>query len=337
MLYTLKHAKDLVAPFVMTGGSCPSAPEVVNRINEAQRRLLGAGRADWDQTQRHVKLCTRLGCVALPREFDSARLVGVDGSPVDLFPNSYTYLENGPGLENLSDHYGMDLEDLGDGWPTFFDVPFEDGTDFHIFFVTTDHTDSQKTVTVYGRNKDGTELLQTNGLPGLQASIRHWAGSTEGSLDSYPEPSLTVPVHQITQLVLPLARRAYLSLFAVNTTTHEMFFLSKYHPAETSPAYRRYKLLGADGTNARSVRMLCKVRHVPLVRDDDVLLIQDLDAIKIMVMAIREENAGNVTSAVTLEALANAQLAKQLANKRSADPIIHVRDSFAIGGGVNII
>jgi hypothetical protein len=116
-----------------------------------------------------------------------------------------------------------------------------------------------------------------------------------------------------------------------------MYFLGKYHPDETMPSYRRYKVLGADYATVRRIDLLCKIRYVPVIRDDDVLLIQNLDAIKTMVMAIREENAGNIQAALMLEEKATAQLARQFVNGRSADPIMRVQDSFAYANKFNII
>lgn len=337
MLYTVKHARPHVAPFVMTGGSCANDPVVLDRLNEAQRRLLSEGRADWESTQRHVKICARTSCFALPREFESARLVSIDGGPANIFPNSYQYLENGPGVERSQDHYGKDLEDLGLGWPTFFDVPCASGVDFYLFAASTSRDDVEKPVVVYGRRKDGSEILRDSGLPGLDLTVRFWSEGVEGRLDGYPEVSSSIPVHSISQIVLPEGRKGYLTLYAVNPVTHEMFFLSKYHPAETNPSYRRYRVLGHGCSCETCLVVLAKVRHIPLTEDDDVLLIQNLDALKTMVRAIREENAGNESVAMALEEKANQQLARQLANTRSGDPILQMHDSFGIGSSPNII
>lgn len=336
MLYTVKHARPLVAPFVMTGGSCPDDPLVLDRLNEAQRRLLAEGRADWVSTQRHLSICARNACIALPREFEAARLVSLDGGPANLFPNSYRYLENGPGVETSREHYGKDLEDLGDGWPTFFDMPCAEGVDFYLFAASTVHADTALPIVVYGRKKDGSEILRESGTPGMDLTIRAWVGA-EGNLSGYPEVSSAIPIHSISQIVLPSGRAGYVTLYAVNQVTHEMFFLSKYHPAEISPSYRRYRILGHGCSCETCVTVLAKLRHVTLTRDDDVLLIQNIDALKTMVRAIREENAGNESVAIGLEEKANSQLARQLANHRSGDPILQIQDNYGIGGSANII
>lgn len=335
MLYTLAHAKDLVASFVLSGGSCPSAQVVKDRINEAQRRLLTEGKADWASTQRHLRIRTCRSCLSLPREFETARLIAVNCGPAYIFPMSYQYLENGPGPES-ADGFGDALEDMGDGWPAMFDLP-DDVSGLKLFAVSTSLDDTKLVIRAFGKTADGSEVLRSSGLPGFDLSIRQWARGVEGSLVGYPEVSSDVSVASISQIVLPEGRKGYVSLYAVNETTHEMYFLSKYHPAETTPSYRRYRVLRGIADTESTVQILAKLRHVPLSQDDDVLLIQNLDAIKTMVMAIREENAGNISAALALEERANQQLARQMANKRSGDPIIQVQEIYGIGGSPNII
>lgn len=337
MLYTLGYVRDLVSPYVLTGGSCPSAEIVKSRVNESIRRLLSEGRTDWDQTQRRVRLSVSNCLVTLPREFQAARLAAIDKGPADLFQNSYQYLESGPWIEGPGEHYGNDLMDEGDGWPTFFDIPdCETSPSYHLFAASARKEDEDKTIFVTGTGVSGDHLLQESGFPGLNLPVSFWTGGKEGVLNGYPEKISPVPVRSISGVTLPPGRKGYVSLYAYDPKTHAMFFLSKYHPDEVTPGYRRYRLLSDSSKNARTVDLLCKVRYLPASRDEDVLLIQNPDAIKTMVMAIREENAGNVQVAMLLEEKANAQLSRELVNKRSGEPILRIHDQFTFGSSLNI-
>jgi hypothetical protein len=119
-----------------------------------------------------------------------------------------------------------------------------------------------------------------------------------------------------------------------------MYFLAKYHPDETVPGYRRYKIKNYPSydpeTNPDSnvcAQLMCKLRYIPATRDDDVLIIQNLDAIKNMVMAIREENAGTLDVAIVYEQKAIGLLNQQHANVLgSQEPLLNVVDSFGLGG-----
>lgn len=338
MLYTLRDLKDLVAPYVLTGGSCPDAVTVRNRINEAIRRLLSEGRADWTQTLRKVRLSVSNGLVTLPREFETARLVNINRSNADLLPMNYQYLDSGPGPEDAGEHYGNDLVDEGDGWPTFFDIPrCETSPDYFLFAASPVFADRDKKVLIFGRDKAGNELLQESGMPGMELDLGFWTNGVEGSLSGLPAPLSPRTVASISAIKLPDGRKGYVSLYAVNPQNHAMFFLGKYHPDETRPGYRRYRILSNSMEAPVSVDMLCKVRYLPATRDDDVLLIQNPDALKTMVMAIREENAGNLQASVLLEEKANGQLLRQNTNHRSGDPIIDVRENFGMGSIPSII
>jgi hypothetical protein len=207
MLYTLAQAKTLVSPFCTTGGACPSTPVVLDRINEACRRLLEEGRADWDQTQRMVRLCTKLCTVTLPREFRSARIAGIDRGAADIFPTNYQYLEWGPGLESCGEHYGLDLMDLGDGFPTFFDIPDDEDVEYFLFAASTAISDASLSLFVEGMKVNGEAVLQSSGVPGYTLPIAAWSNGVEGTLTGYPDPVSTIPFSAISSIKLPAGRK----------------------------------------------------------------------------------------------------------------------------------
>jgi len=113
---------------------------------------------------------------------------------------------------------------------------------------------------------------------------------------------------------------------------------------------RRYKLIGASvpdthgsdddyDTYGQTVVCLVKLGYVPLKHDTDVLLIQDLEALKLAVMSIRDENANN-------EDLSAARLGKAISllnasqrDQRNPDMPINVRcpDEHSFGDEANII
>ena len=69
-----------------------------------------------------------------------------------------------------------------------------------------------------------------------------------------------------------------------------------------------------------------------IMKNRPILLIQNLDALKLMVMSIREENAGNLEKSMVYEGRAVILLEEQLADtERGSDPTPQVHDPF--GGG----
>jgi hypothetical protein len=358
MLYTLADARSFVNAFVLTGGACASNAAVLSRINEAQRRLLD--KADWEFTEQKMCVITYNNTITLPRQVESARLVAVNHSPRRLFGTNYEFLEHGPGPHN-SCYVPFDLEDIGDGFPTMFEIPLDDN--YKLFFASSQAPTitggSVGQVKVRGCTPTGEDvfsgLVPTIKTPGEQININRWAGGVEGTLDRYPGtapdntdsataagdtsnlyPWISANAFQdIYSVHLPSGRTDYVSLYAVSETTRQMYFLAKYHPDETVPGYRRYLLRGycppatQTSSNCAHVQLMVKLRHTPLSRDDDILLIQNLDALKNMVLAIREENAGNVEKGLMYEQKALQILGEQESNKRDGQlPLLTSEDNY---------
>jgi len=341
MLITLQDAREHVANFVTTGGACPNRGIVDDRINQAIRRLLP--KADWDKTTTLFKVQTQNGCITLPRECETARVVNICGAPRELFHKAYEFMEAGPG-EFVSGWAGVDLKDMGDGFPTFFDIPTFDPDcletpegPYKIFAVSPSAQDLGKLVIVQGPT-DLWHEVRTNGVPGEPLPIAVWDQGQEGVLCDLPTPLTTNTFKSITGIQLPAGRVDYVSLYAVDPATNKMYFLSKYHPDETFPGYHRYKILGKCCEDDICVTLRCKLRYIPASRADDVLLIQNLDALKFMVIAIREENARNLQEALAYEQKAVFVLDEDLRNQEDGHTHgLDVSRVFHFGRGVGRI
>jgi len=294
MIYTNQDAADLCAGFI-EGGVCVDHPLVLPRLNEAQRRLLKTD--DMNFTLDQVRIFTRNNNIALPREYTAARLVTIDSAPVGISSQAYEYIASGPG-KCIWDQLPK-LIDEGVGHCTFFPVP-TDTTDWYLIALG---TDVGKSISWRGRADDGTEILTA----GSAVNSLEISKLTDGtSIDTSALHQSAVPVRKVTGIALPDGRLDYVSLYAYDPTTHQMYFLSKYSPSEKTPGYRKYRLPRWDSTNGVYVELLCKKQAIPATSLNEVLLVQDLDAIKEMVMSIEQANKGDVNGAV-----AHAQLAQQ--------------------------
>jgi len=338
MLYTLAHARSFVSPFVESG-TCPNKQVVLDRINEACRRLMDEG--DWRCTLARFRFVTNNNTITLPRNAEAVLHVDIDTVPRKVFGQSYEFLESGPGELDVQDGYGSDLMDLGGGWPTFFEMPYDDDNAVipsTLIALSTKTEDVGQLITIRGFTSLNNEVF-TGATPGEQLRIGHWQNGVEGVLNANDLPDRSVNTFiQITAVQKPVTR-GYISLYTYDSSDHRMYFLGKYHPEETNPGYRRYRLASPDFDNARNVLCLVKLRHVELVHDTDVLPIQSLDALKAMVIAIREENAGNDTKAEASRVKAIRILERQLRNSRespSEGEGLQVISEFALGSAPNL-
>ncbi len=118
-------------------------------------------------------------------------------------------------------------------------------------------------------------------------------------------------------------------------------FLAKYHPRQEVPMFRRYALIGRSPTNEecpRNILALVRLRTVPLSHPDDIVPIDSLQALKLMVMAITEENKLNIQGALTLEAQALAVLTRRERARVQQDgmpTILNVDYRGSLGRGMN--
>jgi len=340
MIYTVSEARPLLAPFV-DSGSCPSAQAVLDKINECSRRLMA--KATWWNMLRRIRFYTTGGIIALPEEVEKILSVDTEGVPARAFGPMYEFLENGPGEVPPRGGVDRNLIDLGDGWPTFFDIPptnedtTTDGGPCRLVALSTQAADIGLSLTLWGRDS----LLQDVSATGSPLAIARWQNGVEGSfhvqnvLDTpgaYPEQSYAT----LTSVAKPVTA-GHVSLYTYEPTTHRMYFLAKYGPLETRPGYRRYRILCPGLESASNVLCLCRLRYVPRLYDTDPLLIQNLDSLKLMAMAIREENDRNLQLAVQYEQSATRLLGEEQRTKQNNDVIIQIVDGCSLGGVGNLV
>lgn len=326
MLFTAKDGCEFIAP-VVSGGQCTTGaaenPVVLARLNEAIRRLMRKN--DPATTVKWVRFCTYNNSITLP--YEGLAVVGepiIDGSPRLAFGTNYEFLPGGPGFLPPGSGWGKDLVDTGFGWPVFFDIPTD--APRHLVAFSTHAEDIGKIVRVCGRDEYAAEIFSA-GTPGIDVPISRWKQGVEGTVSGQVAlPQSAVKVQQITA-VHKDATRGYISLYTYEAATQRMYFLAKYHPDEETPGYRRYKIAGADFDNGTSVIVRMKLQYVPLKYAKDILLIQDLDALKIMSQGIEYENAGKIQEAEACEARATRLLSEQKQDMRETMPALQITDT----------
>lgn len=326
MIHLVQNALDLSAEHV-EGGLCSNATKVLDRVNEAQRRLLQSG--DYAHMVDQVRICTQNDSITLPREHIAVRLVNMNGTPVLLESQAYEFLEAGPG------EYTWDqcqkLADAGTH-PAFFDLPTDQTV--RLWAASTSVDDSTLSITFRGRTSTGSEILTDAGSPLQTLIINSWDSGVEGTTSADIGNYSTMDVHKLVSVHLPAGLKGYVSLYAYDTVSKSMWFLSRYHPAEVTPGYRRYRLPRSceDGL---MVHCLAKKQYIPATLGTDILLVQNLDAVKQMVMGIERENAGDVNGAMAYKQMALGNLAVQNVNEHKDERftinMVGVHDCMNIG------
>ncbi len=310
MLHTKLDAANFCAKYVADGRAATDSL-VTTTLDEAQMILINEG--DWKSTVQKIRVRVNNNSFALPRNVETIlKAYHADDhhlSPSRVWSMGYELLDGGPGVigAGANDHEWVDLIDLGDGWPMMFPIG---NTARPLVAFSTGDDDSGKTIRVRGR--DGGHAEISPDTPGEDLVIRRWKGGVEGTVDSGQIKATTNEFVEIDFIKKPVTT-GYVSIFAYQSSDHAMWFLGKYHPNETQPSFRRYKLTGRTSvTTEDCLTLLVKLRYVPLVDDTDVLIIQNLPALRLMCQSIHSRNMGDTGDALAKQGDAVRMLDQQL-------------------------
>ena len=334
MIFTLGDAVKKLKRHV-DGGSC-NRQRAVDRINEATEVLLDE--AEWKDTVRRVRCKTFKSCLTLPREFEKVISVNIDNRAAHTFSQFYQYLEGGPQrTDGLLNRWSKDLHELGHLYPTFMEIP-EDCDDYTLFAMSTEESDTNLTLRVYGKGPLSQDVVQPGGEIGEKIPISRWVDGIEGMITGSNRPTMGKQFWRSIRNIVKPVTKGYIALYAWNTQLDDftMYYLSKYHPEETNPGYRRYQILGHDLTNGQCITMAVKIAYFPLVRDDEPLQIQSLSALKEMMLSFNASERD--ATALAAEHLTSALrfLISQRRNAQAIDNTINVQDEFGLGSVVHV-
>lgn len=207
---------------------------------------------------------------------------------------------------------------------------------FKLVAFSTDEDDKNNELIIYGRNSKNEVLGSPQ--PGLRLPINHWQGGVEGEIfmdmASLPQDVFVTSATAVRDVERVAKRKTegFISLYTYDPVTYQMYFLSKYHPQETNPRYRRYRITSPDYVNGSSIYALCELGYTPLTHEDDILIVQNMDALKMMVMAIEFENEREFQAAKAYEADAYRLIEDQRTAERQHDyNLIQYGRAYGIG------
>jgi hypothetical protein len=151
--------------------------------------------------------------------------------------------------------------------------------------------DYGKTVTIFGTDNNNQPLMHR------EPDTGEWREGWILVLQN-PYAETTGYVSNIHRVLKDVTQKP-VTMFAWNTTDSVLEDLAVYDPGETNPSFARYQLnlptqLNTDGTEQlRSITALVKLAFVPVEFDTDLVLINNLSALKLMIQGILLEEGGN--------------------------------------------
>lgn len=271
---------------VMQQQDSPNLSIVVNRINEAQERLINKGK--WAGLKVRYAFCAYNNCITLPREIESILALAIDSNPRRVNNQWYEFMESGTGISEDGSGF-RDANDMGSV------VTFKDICGSKYIAVYSDAVeDVEARILIKGYNSSGNRVMTYDN----QTLI-------DGEYISLYNARPNISVNQFAQIdsVVKPITKASVRLYQHNGASSQSC-IAIYDPSEEFPIYRRYRINGlatptSDGVNTtlspHTVTVLGKRRFIPVVNDNDELLISNIAALKNMVQAIEHEEAGTFT------------------------------------------
>jgi hypothetical protein len=146
-------------------------------------------------------------------------------------------------------------------------------------------------------------------------------------------PRTTTNAFRNVDAINKTVTKGWVRVYAVDPTTGAESCVAILAPDETLPMYRRYAIPGYSNSDGSTVTVLAKRKFIPIVSDDDDLLISNLGALKMMLIAIEKEENNNLDEAMKYEQKAVMLLQEELRETEGAAiarPQIQM-EAFAIG------
>lgn len=298
--------------------TCSSTDDFKSLLNEAVERALNRG--DWNGTVIPMAICVRSDCITWPRYVGRIRAMNVCGQPIRVQNNWYEFLQS-PGFRRSNWWEGSRLRyadmEMGNA-PAYAQIS---GENKKVRLYTFAQNDVGKLTKIFGTDQYGQPLQERDTDTG------DWSEGVTLTA-AIPFVSTAMDVRSISR-VHRERTQLHQKLYAFDTVTSELHDLANYTPGETDPWYARSKIVGRCCQNScdgvTSIVAEVKLNFVPIVGDDDLVLINNVPALKMWFQAIRYGEKGDVEKESIYEAKAIKELNMELndANPPRTTPVAY--------------
>lgn len=280
---------------------------VTSYINRAQERLLYMGK--WVGTTGRYRVCVNNSCITWPRQIETIEAWALCNNPGSIRNGWYEFLNSGPGIMDVDGCNSTNLIDRGNA--VAFDEVTGTNKRLAIYADVTETTTEKVILQYYDSNGNWVRTLSgTSYIDGEELTIPAALNYQAATYDCAP--------NGLIKVIKPTTN-GIIRLYEYDTVALTYKPLGYYAPDETIPVYRRslipglssaaspagtYDLLPGLSTTAastscsvtdyREVDVMAKLRHVPVVNDNDFLIIEHAEAMRLACQAIRAEEAHEV-------------------------------------------
>ena len=248
--------------------------ELRNNINRFLERVLSEGKWQGTVVQALISAYEDINenkFITLPRHLETCLRGGQLGYKTRAVQSEwYQYLPQGRGIRKEDQSYFGPLQDMGSGFSTFRDLLTPS-----TLTVSTDQTEcAGSEIIIRGKDSSGNKIYSTVDGEPIEGIRFDMASGTQTSSQTFAE------IYSVEKTLT----KGNITLAAGATT------LAKYEAGERTISYRRYLV----DKNWDAVQGIFKRRHVWAVSDNDPLYPDNLEAIKLGLMALNAEDKSDV-------------------------------------------
>lgn len=313
-LLTFAEAKD-ARELKNVSGVCSSSDEFKSLLNQAVRKLMNRG--SWWGCVQKIQICTYGNKVVWPRFVGTVLALNYGGAASPVKNNWYDFLpmsrcDFGPGgiFPFLNGTFGP-ITTVDAGFSPVFN-PINCGIPVYIQVYPGTRADIGKKTTIYGVDSYG-QTVRTKDAGGI------WVEG-ETVVIAAPYSQTKTLWREVTRIAKGITQGVarYYQFEPIGPQTYDLVWLE---PGEKNPMYRSDRLPPGRTCCLKSIQALVKLEFIPVVADTDIVQISNLDALALMISAIRDSNAGDKDKARAGEVDAVRELNLELRNRTPNDQI----------------
>jgi len=306
-------------------GVCEDSDQVPQYVNEAQERLLNRPDKPVGSLAK-MRLCVgSTGCLTWPRQVRTVEAFAVCSTPGVVRSEFFEFIgyPNGIGLQGEDNMPGTMLLDRGTGC-AFDDVIATVAAPRRICAIADNIADVGKRITLRYYDSNGNKVYTS-----IDGTVQEGERLTLVSpIPAFPANAVFLASNVMTEGLYHVVKEVTqypIRLYETTTVPVITKLLALYEPSEQVPIYRRSFIPGLqnmgacpdasdDCTENKTLTAYVKLQHVPVVVDNDPLVIGNLAALKLMVMAILREEQNRHDEAAILEGKAARELDGELSS-----------------------
>lgn len=288
-------------------------------------------------TVQLMRFCVYNECLVWPRQVGTILAVNTCGTMVNVWNNWFQFAHLGGwndmrmagfSIDGFNCRGNLNLENQGTT-PVYFQVPC--GKNFYIRSYPAVRADVGKTITIFGVDSNG-QVVRTKNSSGV------WQEGVT-IINALPFVSTPIRFREVTRVVRDKTSGPG-RLFYYDPDNNWLTDCAVYDPTDTTPDFRFTKIPGLMNNRgccqcpngAKQVSALVKLQFVPVENDNDLVLIENLDAIGDAIQGIRKSDQGDSGGGETDIARAVHELNLELRNRfpQEQTPIV-LRPAGSVG------